>query len=150
MIRGTIQYQASPDMVAREFRPIVKAANFNVIHSWHSGFLPRHFTAGAVATYGYRKRTKAYQIRKARVKRHQRPLEWSGTLRRNATRQIRVSGTSKAARGIMPGTQVANFHGMRDELVAVTQREISTLGTIHQQSVYDSIAAIRRQRTVRV
>lgn len=49
---------------------------------WHRVIAPQHFEPSAVSKYGYDKRTKRYQQRKAVKFHHQRPLEWTGETKR--------------------------------------------------------------------
>lgn len=55
-----------------------RAALTAAVTLWHSTMLPVHFTTGGAAKYDYTPRTAKYMRRKARVKKHQRPLVWSG------------------------------------------------------------------------
>lgn len=58
---------------------------------WHETMLPIHFTTGGAAKYNYTPRTAKYMRRKARVKRHQRPLRWSGQSEMQAKQDFTVT-----------------------------------------------------------
>lgn len=82
---------------------------------WHDKFLPMHFEKRAYFRYGdvYKKRFEKLRAadRRAGVSaRLREPMVKTGTLQRNATRMIVVTGTSKSVKGRLPGTQVANYH----------------------------------------
>lgn len=111
-----------------------KAALTDVVMLWHREMLGKHFdTLGALrARYPgvYAPRTRSYMMRKARVHKHQRLLDWSGHTRSEMLRQITVSGTSKKVQGRMIGSSRAlNFSSrgtmsnMRDEITAVNAEE---------------------------
>ena len=145
-----------PEAAMKELRPAAKQANMNVILFWHRLFLPTHFRTSAIGQYNYQPRTRRYSIRKAKLKGHQKPLVWSGEGSNAAMRQIRPSGTSKQARGIMPGTQVFNFGRradmppMREEVVRTTRSQRRTLALEHERSVKQHLESIRGTTTKRV
>lgn len=58
---------------------------------WHQTMLPIHFTTGAAGKYNYEPRTAKYMRRKARVKRHQRPLRWSGQSEEQAKQDFSIT-----------------------------------------------------------
>ena len=95
MIRGTMIYIGSPKAMKRGLGKIVKEAMQEAGALWHRRYLPEHFRQGAASKYGYQKRTSAYMKRKARYQGHQRPLEFKGDLKREATRMAHITGTSK-------------------------------------------------------
>lgn len=51
---------------------------------WIKQELPRRFAVGAARRYGWPPRTRAYMLRKAKQKGHQRDMEFHGTLKRTA------------------------------------------------------------------
>lgn len=113
------------------FRPAAKRALQNYIYTWHRKYLPRHFILSAYEIYPnvirkrYRARKKyeymedvrlhgiaharSAAAREARGKLRE-PMRKTGNLRRNVTRKIRAQGTASRVKGILPGSQVANFH----------------------------------------
>lgn len=154
MMRCGIRYQGSPEAKLRGFSGAVKEANFAAIRYWHGRFLPLHFAGSASQTYGYRKRSPQYMRRKGKSLGHQRPLELTGTMKQAVTRSIRISGTSKRARGAMSGARVANFHAnaspsMREELTAVTKAEADTLAETHAAELTRRLNAIQDSETAR-
>lgn len=97
-VRATITYRRSPEHTLRELRQAVKSGLKRLVEQWHQRALPEHFEPIARRRYGYQRRTQRYQKRKLRVKHHDNPLVWSGTLRDTATRRAAVTGSSKQAR----------------------------------------------------
>lgn len=155
-IRGVIEYKGlHPGNTVRELKRAIKFANFKTVEAWHESFLPEHFTTGAVRKYGYTPRDAPYMRRKAKRRGHQRPLEYTGEGKRNATRQIVVSGTSKGAKGRLPGTQVFNFKrsaaspDMRAELLATTKAEEKTLAEVHRIEVGKHLNSVKSNKKVR-
>lgn len=59
--------------------------------------LDKHFQVGAESRYGLRPRSKRYQIRKARVKGHQKPLVWSGRTQSQIKQNARITATQHRA-----------------------------------------------------
>lgn len=101
-----ITYSHDPDedvkRIERGVRRGLKAAS---VH-WRTHFSQKHFTTAGAREYQYQNRTKPYMIRKARVKKHQRPLEWSGTLRKMVLGQfpqprIKEDGTALTANMVL-------------------------------------------------
>lgn len=134
-IRGVITYQASPEHTLAVLNKSVKHALNIVGHHWHSKILPRHFETSAVAKYGYQKRTKKYQIRKARQKGHQRPLEFSGQLKEAVLRRARIISTSKRVKVHLKGPKYlwkyqANQPDKARELTATTESEVKELADV--------------------
>ena len=89
---------------------------------WHSQVMPGHFDFAAMAKYHYRPRTKNYQLRKARQKRHQRPLVWSGRLEAaaKASKTMKFTGKSKVR---MRLSIWGGFPERRMELFSTTPEE---------------------------
>lgn len=94
--------QTPPEVVKKKFRSWVKGALAQIPKVWSTRFLPKHFRRGSAAAYKYKPRTRPYLIRKQKVKHHQRPLVWSGSLRRMTKLPMAVRGTSKQATGKIP------------------------------------------------
>lgn len=68
---------------------------------WHRSHMPRHFAESAFARYKYQPRSKAYQKKKRSLKKHGRPLVWSGDTEQAVKRYRDVRATSKGARLVM-------------------------------------------------
>jgi len=154
-LRGTIRYVGGPRAVARELRAVVKEELQGVIAYWHRKMLKRHFKVGAVQRYRYRRRTEKYQRRKLRLKGHQEPLVWSGETRRMTIRQIRVSGTSKSARGTMSAPRYFWMTGAGQpnkpaELTAVTRDEVLELAQVLDQRVTKRLNNLKTRETRRI
>jgi hypothetical protein len=126
-----------PAAPKKALRTAMRDSLRNIALQWHRQNLPEHFTDSAFGKYGYQKRHPRYLKRKRRSRGHQRPLEWTGKLKREATSFVEVKATSKNARAKFRA-QAANFAGksrrrgaaypnIRDELRAVTEDEIKTL-----------------------
>lgn len=99
-----IDYTTDPVEQSARFVRGLRAGVRKAIQFWKLKFVPRHFETSAVREYDYQLRTKEYQIRKARVKKHQKPLVWSGTLRTMVLAQFpqpRLSDTGGAIKGAM-------------------------------------------------
>lgn len=160
MMRTHITYDGGLFEGIRAFRGKVKQANIEAVEYWHEHYLPGHFKSSARQFYGYDKRSRQYQIRKAKTFGHQRDLVWTGTLERNAKRNIRVRGTAKRVTGIMQGTQALNFAGgrrgrpgypdTRKEMTTVHPSEANRLGQVHGGSLTKQLNAPGPKRTVTV
>ncbi len=102
---------------------VLKVVNSLVMQEQRA-LLPGHFDPSAVTKYGYRKRSKAYQIRKARKYRHQKPLVWSGELQRAVLSSAKVTSTSKQGTLTARGSRKSNLSpSHRRELEAFTADE---------------------------
>jgi hypothetical protein len=165
-----------PDVSRRHLSPATKDANFETIRAWHRLFVPEHFQTTANARYGYKARkgdneppelprtdskgrtrmvrNRAYTWRKRRQKGHNRPLVWSGASERLARAMIRVSGTSKQARGVLAllpryfyqyRLDQGNRIDKADELLRTTPREIDVLVHIHRDTVTGRLESVRER-----
>lgn len=80
---------------------------------WIKQELPRRFAVGAARRYGWPPRTRAYMLRKAKQKGHQRDMEFTGTLRRTALAGAVARGQIRAVRVriLIPTTFARNPKG---------------------------------------
>lgn len=148
----------------RKLPKLVKAALFDAVRRWHSGesfapgygkgkavarqgFLKVHFTPNAFSRYPdvYRKRSRKYNERKMKAFGHASPLRWTGNTMREIMLGVRVSGTSKKARGRMSGANRAlNFkpggHDLGAELRTVNAHEAEQLAIYVGEHIADGIA----------
>jgi hypothetical protein len=145
-----------PEAAMKELRPAAKKANFETILFWHRTYLPKHFKANAAAVYKYEPRDFIYNRLKRKRHGHTKPLVWSGDGSAAAMRQIRPAGTSKRARGLMPGTQVFNFGGranmppMREEVTRTRANERRKMAQVHGQVVQQTLQKLHFSKTRRI
>lgn len=78
----TVEWRRAPRGLAKEHKQADREAKRHLNYYWWLHLLPTKFIPSAVQRYRYKPRTRGYQIRKAKIKGHNRPMEWSGTLRR--------------------------------------------------------------------
>lgn len=182
LMRTTITHTgATPDVLVREHNGLVKQANFATVAHWHATYMPGHFQVAAESQYGYRPRkgqnepamvpstrpgregrmmrNRGYWHRKRREKGHVRPLVWSGRSER-AARQVRISGTSKQARGVFTALPRYFYQYRTDipggtpdkaaELVTVAAHEVLDLVAQHQRALMEGIATLRATRTTEI
>lgn len=153
-IRGHITYVGSPDATAKMLNPAVRAALREVVEAWHKDTLPKHFEPSAVSRYGYKPRTKKYEIRKAKKFHHRNPLQFTGTLRREVSRQVRITATATKTRGraraVMSGPrylyQYRKDVGQADkaaELTMVTAAEAEAMARALDRSVTISLRKVK-------
>lgn len=90
--------------------------------------LPLHFQnvpeARPGGAWGYKARSRKYQIRKARKHGHQRPLVFSGELEQAVLRSAKVTATTTRARIIARGSRKSNLTTQfREEIEAISSAE---------------------------
>ncbi len=154
-VRGTITYVGMDGMKKADIRRLVKQELLDSVDFWHSEFLPMHFKRGAKQKYGYKDREKRYNERKRRKKGHTRPLEFSGQMKRELLRRVRLTGTSKKATGSMSAPRYMYKYqpGQPDkasEVTAVTQRELQQMAFQMDRKLQKKMNRNRKKRTVRV
>jgi len=161
MMKIAINYSHAPEDEARNMENATREALKDALVYWRRNFAKEHFETGAVNKYSYQARTKGYMLRKAKVKKHQRPLVWSGTLRQAVLGQFpqpRVTKTGSEIKGHMAlrvptytyytktksGTPSPPKY---DELVATSDQEADVLGQIIMSSIdrIMSKAGVRRK-----
>lgn len=73
------EYSGTPTNIKRaEFNRIRRESGEEMAREYHSDILPSRFTIAGATKLKFGKRSAAYQRKKAKVKKHQRPLVWSG------------------------------------------------------------------------
>lgn len=100
--RPYILYTRDPKTISKKhLRPIIKKALAEVVDEWHEKTLPEHFTRRGRRRWRYRARTKKYSRSKRSNYGHNDPLVKTGTLKRQARRMVRITGSSKSAKANM-------------------------------------------------
>lgn len=128
---------------------IFSIVHFEIGREWHRRFKPLHFGNSATTRYGYGRRSgesgnmpakgfnQSYTGRKLAIKKHTRPLEWSG----DSMRSVMASNTIRATRfGVTvamhaPNLNYRNPHSqidMRAELTRVLPEENAHLAKVAQ------------------
>ena len=148
MARGRIQYRSSPKAKMKHLGPATKFANIRTVIFWHGRFLRRHFDESAYGRYHFKRRTRDYTQRKRRVKRHNRPLFWSGKTMREALRRIGVTGTSKKATGKITAPAL-NWRRNREELIRTTKAERQRMVYVHRRLAGRKLRSMKTTSTVR-
>lgn len=157
MMRSRVAYVGSPEMLGKQLRPVMKEALQEGGRHWHRVMLPRHFQKGAASRYGYQKRAAFYQIKKRRIVRHGRPLEFRGDMKREVLGRRVITGTSKTARVKLKGPKYL-FQYRKDlrqpdkaaELTTVTRGEEAVLARVIRDEGERLLAAVRTTETVQV
>ncbi len=166
MIRGMLVIEGGGKDLPKEFRQLVKAGLVELVTNWHRKILPHHFKKGAERKYKYLPRTIRYTRRKAKEKPMAGPLEYTGKSKRMLMRSVRVSGTSKIAKGVMkapryfwmrptwkPGVAVkpgGSVHpDMAAEATAVTKGEAVAMAKRLNERVSGQLNMIRKRRMYR-
>lgn len=104
-VRVTVDYHDRPAAMLKRAEKAARGSMLDSAKVWHRRFLPIHFTTAAWRRYDYTPRTKRYEIRKARTKRHRRPLVFSGRTRdmvRQAVFAVRKSKGEHVGTARMP------------------------------------------------
>lgn len=162
--KATITYVGGPKQVAREFRKTAKESLAKVPLLWHAKFLPRHFESNAYARYKLPQRTKAYRRRKIKKLGADLPLvspdpRTSGQLKRMALVGLRVSSTSKGAKGFIKGPYYLAMNkpnkGGRgidkaQDLTTVTSDEAKEMAKYLDELMTAKLNAINDKETVEV
>lgn len=81
-----VTVKAQHKLTRKAWRDVSRAAWDVAGDVWHTRILPKHFTEEGAAEYGYEQRSRKYTARKLRKFGHQRPLEYSGNLKRQVLR----------------------------------------------------------------
>ena len=134
---------------------VVKPVLKQLVRYWHKFFLPRHFAEGAQARYHYRRRSEQYKRRKrilaGALGRAAAPLVFTGRLKREVSRTIKVKGTGKRAQGVMTGPRyMSKFYAGGDrpniagELTKQTKAEMNEQA---QRAERLALALINSDRT---
>lgn len=158
MFHATIIYRGPLEGKVKGMSKVVKAAMTDGLLKWHQDILPLHFKPQGQVSARYpgvvKSREAKYMKRKGYKYRHQNLLEFSGELKRNVSRGISVSGTSKEIRGRLPGSQKANFKAsakspdMRAELTTTNEAEAMVLAQIVDAKVGEFLQSNEGTKTV--
>lgn len=98
----TIAYEIQSSLVTkRTHNKIMRKVNRQAM-TRHRQRLPLHFQRNSKTTpggaYGYEKRNKRYQIRKAKQQGHQKPLVFTGRLKQSILSNVRITATAGRGR----------------------------------------------------
>lgn len=123
-------------LTKNDFREVGRRAMRAVGAYWHQHFKMLHFQKFAFGRYHYRRRTKPYEARKARLhpEAEGRPLVFSG----ESERQARAASRVKAVAGsyeryraeVYIDAPTLNFHA--DEATRVTPSELGQMESVFQ------------------
>ena len=156
MIRGVIQYRGSPDATKKELRDSAKAEFASLGSHWHANMMPGHFEKSAEGKYHYKPRNASYIRRKARKYGHTRPLDYSGEMKRQATRMAKITSTSKGARVTMSGPRYLYMYrkdykqpDKAAELTFITNEEVNLLAQILDKKITARLNSIKTFETRR-
>lgn len=143
--RAHIQYQGDPKALKKHLRPAVKSALTEIVEEWHEKTLPVHFTEAGSRRYHYRRRTKKYEKTKAKKRFHSDPLVYTGDLKREAFRRLKVTGTAKRITGTMvaPWYATKHFRGKSsyaEEMTAVVGHEVHKMAIDTQSIIADQLS----------
>ena len=127
---ASITYRDMPGMSKREINNYAKAALQDEVRKWHKNTLPGHFKRSAASKYGYKKRTRKYISHKIRRFGTGIDLIYTGQMRREMVRKVRVSGTAKKAKAVMTAPRHLYYTqpgqpNKQEEILAITQSEAS-------------------------
>jgi len=111
---------------------------------WHKQILPRHFELPAKTEYNYQPRSARHMRRKARLYGHQRPLEYTGEMKRKVmrVRDVRVLQSGKAAKVVLWGP--AHLYAYRkdygqpdkaEELRRISARDAQELARVMDETI---------------
>ena len=116
----------------RTHKRILKQVNREIGVLHRNRTLKKHFENNAETRpggdYGYEARTKKYQIRKAKKKGHQKPLSFTGDMRRVVTGSSRITATQHRWRVYARTGKKLNLQlgqQIKNELEVVSEAEIS-------------------------
>lgn len=160
-IKPTITYTGAAAAPKKALRAAVKKGMDAVGHFWHKRILPDHFTVEGARRYGYKKRTKNYQKKKARTHHHQKPLVWSGELRKQALSVAFVRASSRKASVRMPFLRALNFASraqrqgdnypdIRKELTATHSLDLSRLARELDKTMQHHLRTYRGRKVTKI
>jgi hypothetical protein len=115
-------------LTKRGISQISRQANRLEMVSHKVNRLPLHFQnvpeSRPGGAWGYKARSRKYQIRKARKHGHQKPLVFSGELEQAVLRSAKVTATATRGRISARGSRKSNLTTQfRDEIEAISSRE---------------------------
>jgi hypothetical protein len=121
------------------FHTTYRPRRFTTAHATEAGYAPRK---GEDLPYGTKEFWRSYIGRKIRIKKHRRPLEWSGESRR-AVQSASITTTSNRARVRYGGARVFNFRRLSAEFTKVLPSEARQLGRIYDRNLDRRMKAAR-------
>lgn len=119
--------------------------------AWHTKFAAGHFELGAYRKYGYRKRTKSYNQKKLREKKHLKPLVWDGKVRHDVLHQWRIQGRRGGGASVImnaPGLNWKRHSGksMRVEMETVTRSERDAMAKVVERSANRGLRSLKPKK----
>ena len=148
---GTIRYQGAPHQKLKHIKPFLIEALEKALLLWWRKFFGKRFTVAGQAQYRLRKRTQKYQERKQARFGHQRPLEYSGRMKREMTRAYRMNVRSpKKAKITMTAPAYVNYRvqrragapiDKRHELIRTVKPEITKMAKLIEKIMAGKLGA---------
>ncbi len=136
-VRGILQFVGDPEVMKKQFKPLLVKGMEGQMNKWHKTTLPFHFDQRAAAVYGYARRSRKYLEQKLRKVGHTISNVLTGLMKQMVTSRIiiKVTATGKKATGGITGprylfvrpTAGSNQPNKAAELTDVTQKEATTL-----------------------
>ena len=133
-ISANVAYEGvTPDIAAKEFNTVKRAAYLELGEDFHANNLPRRFTWSGGRMLGFTPRSAKYEKRKRKKYGHADPNVATGTSRDQATkiRDLRATATSKTTRlRIVLHARALNFKHPKsqvhpaDEVRRIAEREV--------------------------
>lgn len=140
---------ATPGVLKKELPRLQKLSFAAIGRYWHESFRPNHFTTAGKTIYGYRPRTKEYEIRKAKEYGHRLPLVYTGTSQALSRIQD-VRATRNRVRVVL-NTPALNFkpggHDLRGEMTRITKREEELIQKRYDDRLQQAIDSLQSSRT---
>jgi len=151
-IRTVIQYRGSPTAKRKAFGLAVKDELRGLGLFWHEKYLPLHFEKRAFVIYpgAYTRRDPGY----VRKKGHDRPMVYTGAMRRQALARAEVRSSVRRASVTMRGLRAVNLHSgtrsrfdFRQELKATNASERDRFARRVDQGIGRRLDAVQTPET---
>jgi hypothetical protein len=142
-----------PAASKRQKNAAMRAAMPLLGRHWHNKMLPEHFETSAPNKYGYERRSRLYMLRKSRERHHQKPMVFTGEMRRTALSFAAIRQTRQKATVRFRTPRALNFSGridypdLRAELTAFSLDEIHKLDRLAERLATRNINQIRTKKT---
>ncbi len=131
----TLKYEKAPRGYAQKFRDGLRTGLLAIGIMWHNKFLPRHFTTEAYNKYGYQRRSKGYELRKAKKYHHRRPLEYTGALRAAVMNYWSVKASTKQMVVDLKGPKwLRGYLAFRGRRGTAPNKEVELLSTADDEA----------------
>lgn len=145
-------FENPPSAIKKRVSESLRVGLQATVEDWHDTILAGHFEETAAARYGFEQRSRAYTRRKKRSRHHNRPMVWSGVLRKTVLSNAIIKSSTKQGRVTMRTPRALNFSSrigypdLKAELTAIDGKDVQRMETTLEKHMMQHLGELNVKR----